>query len=201
MMEKNIVMMRKKAGPIFLSLMLAMGLIALVLSGCSQEKTSQTPPPPTQAKGPNPCEILDKLPADIAKPLDINYGNKAKLVGATFNRLSEKELQASYYWQPLDDLGQYNQVFVHFADVKNNLLFQNDHPFCQKRPFMEMQGKYVKETFRVSIPASAANKEGYIGIGLFAPDAKGWPRIKIESAGEIRTDNGGTRAIIENTKF
>lgn len=170
-------------------------LNSIILSGCGKEKT-------IESKGTLPvgiCEIFDKLPKDIAKSVEVNYGNKIKLLGLTVNKLSRNQLKVSYYWQPIVELGSYNIVFVHFTDKDNKILLQNDHVFCQKHSIHEIKDKFIKETLVVTVPQSEVDKEIYIKMGIYDPKST-W-RLKIESAGRIQLDDSNTRAIIEEVKL
>ena len=171
-------------------IVLCLLIVALSCYGCTEKKEIASKETPS-------CELLEKLPGDIAKPVQINYGNKIKLVGVTSKKLSADKWTVSYYWQPLDELGQFNQVFVHFVDTNNNMLFQNDHPFCQKKSFGEVKGKYVKETYLIAVPKKAAGKESSLKVGIFAPEAKGWPRVKIESAEGGTKEDDSTSALVD----
>jgi hypothetical protein len=161
------------------------------LSGC-KEKEKVTAP-----KVATPCEIFDKMPKDIGKPLDVNFKNKVKLLGITVDKASQNQLKISYYWQLIEDLGVYNVAFVHFSDSENKVLFQDDHDFCQKQSFQELKGKFIKETHTVNIPQSAIGKKIDIKIGIYAPSLKTDSRLKIESAGGAPVDEDNTRAIVE----
>jgi hypothetical protein len=174
-------------------LLVVWAVIAVVLSGCGKEKTSE--PKGTVPVG--ACDISDKQPGDIKKPLEINYGNKVKLLGITADKLSQNQLRIVYFWQPIEELGSYQHVFVHFTDTENNILFQNDHDFCQKKSFSELKGKFVKESYMLNIPESALGKVVYVKIGIYAYNLKSGPRLKIESRGKIPADDGNTRAIVE----
>ena len=164
-------------------------LMLIVFSACEKEKVQK----PLRITG--PCQIYDKLPAGIATPVDINYGNKIKLLGITAEKQPQNKLRISYYWQPMDELGSFNTVFVHFTDKDDKGLFGNDHAFCQDRPFRELKGKFVEEPFVLDIPPSAAGKEVTIKIGMYSVESNS--RLKIESSGGAPTDNDNTRAIIE----
>lgn len=168
---------------------------AVAFSGCTKEKA--TGPKVTGSAG--ACEILDKLPKDLAKPAEVNFDNRISLVGVTVNKISQEKLSISYYWRPMDVLGPYNTVFVHFTDKSNKALFQNDHPFCQQKSFEELKGKVVKETFNVDFPNNALGQEISVKIGLY--DLKSGGRLKIASANGIPTDDDNTRAIIESLKL
>ncbi|MBS1232858.1 MAG: hypothetical protein H6R42_512 [Nitrospirae bacterium] len=166
-----------------------------IFSGCSKEKSVETRGP----SGAGACEVFDKLPGDVGKSVEVNYGNKVKLLGISTNKLSPNKLKVSYYWQPQEDLGEYKQVFVHFTDAENKGLFQNDHLFCQK-PFGEIKGKIVKETYTVDVPQSAAGKEIEVKVGVYSPVAQSNARLKAESAG-TSVDDLNTRASVEKIKF
>jgi hypothetical protein len=169
--------------------------VAVALSGCTKEKATG----PKVVGSAGTCEVLDKLPKEVAKPLEINYAVAIKLLGITVNKGSRDKLTVSYYWQPHDSLEGYNTVFVHFTNKNNQILFQNDHRFCPQRPFKELKGKVVKETFNVDFPQSAVGQEIFVKIGLYDPQGGG--RLKIMSANGIRTDDSNSRAIVENLKL
>ena len=142
------------------------------------------------------CQILDKLPNDIAQPLEVNFGGKVVYLGTTIEKRAENQLKISYYWQLKNELGTYKQIFVHFTDKKNNPLFQSDHEFCANRSFEELKGKFIKDTHWVEIPQSAKGKEINVKIGLYVPEENG-PRLKVESAGKTPTDEYDTRALVD----
>lgn len=145
------------------------------------------------------CQIFDKLPNDIAQPLEVNFGDKAVYLGTTIEKRAENQLKISYHWQVKNDLGKYKQIFVHFTDNKNNPLFQNDHEFCENRSFEELKGKFIKDTHWVGIPQSAIGKEIDVKIGLYVPEENG-PRLKVEPAGNTPADENNTRALIYNIR-
>jgi hypothetical protein len=182
--------------PVCVVAMLVGVCIALTLTGCSKEKEQEKAKgTPYRASG--SCESFDKLPGDIAKPVEINYGGKVKLLGLTANKISPDKIKLSYYWQVLGDMGLYNVVFVHFTDAANTGLFGNDHDFCQRKPFSELKDKFTKETFTVNIPQSAKGQPIYIKVGIYAPEMQSNNRLKIASAGKTPLDDGNTRAIVE----
>jgi hypothetical protein len=145
------------------------------------------------------CQILDKLPNDIAHPLEVNFGGKAVYLGTTAEKRAENQLKISYYWQLKGDLGKYKQIFVHFTDKENNPLFHNDHEFCAKSSFEELKGKFIKDTQWVGVPQSAKGKKINVKIGLYAPEENG-PRLKVESAGKTPTDEDNTRALVDKIR-
>ena len=177
---------------IILSLIIS---IAVPFSGCTKEKAAGP-----KATGPaGTCEILDKLPKDLAKPMEVNFDNRINVLGVTVNKVSEEKLSVSYYWRPMGVLESYNTVFVHFTDKNNKALFQNDHPFCQQKSFEELKGNIVKETVNVDFPKNAAGQEIFVKIGFYDPKSAG--RLKIASANGIPTDDDNTRAIIKSLKL
>ena len=135
---------------------------------------------------------------DLGKPLEVNYGDKVRFLEMTFTKLPENRLEISYYWQILGDLGAYIS-FVHFTDLNNNILFQNDHAIGPMRSYRELIGKFIKETYFVDIPQSAVNKEVYVKVGIYSP-VQG-DRLQIISSGEIPTDDSGTRVTIGKINF
>lgn len=175
--------------------MFFLSIIASLLLGCGKENA-------TEPKGVGPvgtCEILDKLPKDIGKSFEINYGSRIKLIAINTNKISANQLSVSYYWQSMNDIGPYNMVFVHFVGADGKILFQNDYLFCRQKSFEELKGKVVKDTFKVDFPKNTAGHEIFVKIGLYDPKSGG--RLKIASSNGIPTDDGNTRAIIESLKL
>ena len=193
-MDKHVMRIGKVKSAFYL-ITVFLCIFSFVLLGCSKEKAAEP-----KGKGPaETCEILDNLPKDVSKSIEIDYGNRIKLVGVTANKEAQDKLQVSYYWQAKDELEAYNMVFVHFTDKDNKGIFQNDHPFCQQTSFEEMKGKVVKETFKIDLPKNAVGQEIFVKIGLYDP--KSGRRLKIESQGGIPADDGNTRAIVERLKL
>jgi hypothetical protein len=179
---------------IFLAAIAAL-IVAIFSLGCEKEKATT----PKEAGPVGTCEILDAMPIDVSKPVDINFANRIKLTGITVNKKAQDKLQITYYWQSMDELGAFNMVFVHFTDQDNKVLFQNDHPFCQKYNLKELKNKILKEMYVVDLPASAMGREIYLKLGLYDPKASG--RLKIISSGEVKMDDNATRAIVESLKL
>jgi len=149
----------------------------------------------------NSCDIYDEAPQDIAKAVEVNYGNNIiKLIGLTIKKPLRTQLEISYYWKITGQIDSYIS-FVHFTDIDNNILFQNDHHFCQKLSFEDLKGKFIKETYVLNIPQSALHKEVDVKIGVFSPLLKSDQRLKIELNGDTLMDNGNTRAIIDKLKL
>lgn len=180
----------KSLNAIFL---LFFGLFIIFISGC--EKKESVKEKPQRITG--PCEVLDRIPEDLSKPLDVNFGGRIKLSGITTSRVSPDKLKVTYFWQIINETDSYNEAFVHFTDRDNKVLFQNDHDLCQRRPFSELKGKFIKEPYVIEIPTSTVGKDIYIKVGIYAPDLERAPRLKIESAGGVPTDDDNTRAIVE----
>ncbi len=186
-----------KAKIIFCLVILFLTMLSVVLSGC---KEAQEPTATKKVLG--ECELFDKLPADIMKPAEVNYGGKVKLVGTTTEKLSPNKLKISYYWQILDDFGPYNKAFVIFSDKDDKQLFGNDHDFCQNRTFKELKDKFIKETYTVAVPPETAiGSKVNVGIGIFAPELKTDVRLKITSAGSAKVADVNTRAIVDEISF
>jgi hypothetical protein len=174
-------------------------VIAIFLLGCEKEKAQAPVTEPLKTGISGTCEILGKLPKDMAKPLEINFGNRIKLIGITINKESKEKLKLTYYWKLMDTLDAYNTPFAHFTDKDNKGVFQEVHRFCPQKAFEELKGKIIKETYDVPFPQSARGLELYVKIGLYDPKMLG--RLKIESADGIQTDDGNTRAIVEKFKL
>jgi hypothetical protein len=168
-------------------------LIAVVLFyGCEEKKEKGI-----ETKGNSPCDVLDKMPVDVGKTFDINYGNKVKLLGITVNQSPNKPLTISYYWQLVDDLGPYDQVFVHFTAAGGKILFQGDHPFCQSRSSSELRGRVIRETQYIVPSPDSLGKEVDMKIGLFAPTTPKYDRLKVESATGATAADDNTDAVVE----
>jgi len=191
MPDKNGTTLRK-AKTLCVTILFLIGLVVIVLSGCEKKEASKLP----LHRVTGPCEVYDKLPGDIAKPVDVNFGGKVKLLGITINKLPKNQMNVTYYWQLLNELDTYDAAFVHFTDKDNKVLFQNDHDLCQRRPFMELKGKFIKEPYVINIPQSATGKEVYVKLGIFSIEPNAG-RLKIESSGGMPLDDSNTRATIE----
>jgi len=164
----------------------------VVLSAC--EKKEAVKAHPLRVTG--PCEVFDKLPGDIAKPLKVNFGDKVELLGITINKLPKDQLSVTYYWRLLNELGTYDAVFVHFTDKDNKILFQNDHDLCKRRSFSELKGKFVKEPYIINVPQSAKGQEVYVKLGIVSIEPN-IGRLKVEAAGGLPTEDTNTRATVD----
>jgi len=188
MTRKEIGMMGK--GGQFIGFVLV-GIIMSVLfsSGCTKEKKVVE----TKALG---CTTSDNLPAEVTKKAEVNFENKIKLLGTSIKKLSSDQIEVSYFWQVTGKLDRFKNIYVHFADKSNNVLFQNDHEFCPKKTFEELKGKVVKEVFVVGVPQAAKGKEISLKLGVYVPEPNG-PRLKVESAGDAVVDEKNTRAAVD----
>ena len=167
--------------------------VSLFFLGCEKKQ----PAPAHSPKVIGQCEVFETLPADIANKAEVMYGDKIKLLGITVNKISESKLQISYYWQLLNELGPYNKAFVIFSDKNKKQLFGNDHDLCQSKPFTELKGKFIKETFMVGVTQSASGQKVDIGIGIFAPELTTDVRLKVTSTGKTPLEDAKTRAVIQ----
>ena len=145
-----------------------------------------------------PCEVYGQWPKTSVKPLDVNYGDKVRLVEMSFTHLHENRLEISYYWQIMDELGSYIS-FVHFTDPNNHILFQNDHAIGPVRSYKELIGKFIKETYFIDVPPSAVGKTIHVKMGIFSQDRG--DRLIVKSSKDIPTDDSGTRATIGEINF
>ncbi|MFZ3136759.1 MAG: hypothetical protein WA126_05125 [Thermodesulfovibrionales bacterium] len=195
MINKNITALLKKNLCFFVMLVL-LASTSGILSGC-KEKASAPAPSVAPPKNIGQCEILDALPGDIAKTVEVNYGDKIKLLGITVNKQGNNKLKISYYWQLLNELGPYNKAFVILSDKNKKQITGNDHDLCENKPFTELKGKFIKETFMFGVPQSASGQKVDIGIGIFAPELSTNVRLKITSAGKTPVDDVNTRAVIQ----
>lgn len=183
-------------------LLSCMFLAVTVFSACTRQKdnTVKVTPPSESSMTPG-CETLDKLPDDLVKTFEVDYGDKIKLLGVTFVKNSPTRIKLSCYWQPVGEPGIYNKVYVHFAGSDDAILFQADHDFCMKKPFSELQGKLLKETFYADIPQSAMGKEASIKIGIFAPSTTNYERLPIISATGAERKDDNTSAVVGKLRF
>ncbi|MBM4146296.1 MAG: hypothetical protein FJ240_08495 [Nitrospira sp.] len=200
MIYKNIMALLKKNLWFFVIFVL-LASTSGILSGC-KEKASAPAPSLAPPKNIGQCEVLDTLPDDIAKPVEVNFGDKAKFLGITTQKSAQNKLAIYYYWQVLDQLGPYTEAFVIFADENDKQLSGNNHALCNKKPFGELKGKYIKEIYTIDIPQIAIGKKVNISVGIFSPDLKPEnARLKIKSAGKTVITDNNTRAIVEEIKF
>jgi hypothetical protein len=195
MIYKNIMALLKENLWFFVMLVL-LASTSGILSGC-KGKASAPSPSVAPPKNIGQCEILDTLPGNIAKPVEVNYGDKVKLLGITTNKQVDNKLKISYYWQPLNELGPYHTVFVIFSDKNDKQLFGDNHDFCQNKQFPEIKDKFIKETYIIGIPQSAEGNKIDVGIGIFSPEMKTDARLKITSAGKTPVRDVNTRAIVD----
>ena len=170
-------------------------IFSLFMLGCSKEKTTEL-----EVQGPvGTCDVIDGMPQDVKKPLEVNFGNRIKLIGVTVDKQAEDKLQVSYYWEIMDLLEAYNTVFVHFNDKNNKIVFQNDHTFCPQKSFAELKKSIVKETFEVFYPKTAVGQEITLKIGLY--DIKFGGRLNVDSAKGTALDDNNTSALIDRIMF
>jgi hypothetical protein len=175
---------------------LLLAILIMTLSGCKEKV--EAPYSVLLKKIVGTCEVFDKLPSGISKPVDVNFGNKVKLLGISVNKESQSQLKMSYYWQIMEDPAPYNAAFVLFiAKDDNKQVMGNDHYLCQKHPFAELKGKFVKESYTVVIANPAVGKKIDIAIGIFSPELETNNRLKITSAGKTPTMDNNTAAIVE----
>jgi hypothetical protein len=186
----------RKTKKIFYFILSLSTILIVGLPGC--EEKAQAPYSVLLKKVVGTCEVFDKLPSGISKPVEVNFGNKVKLLGISVNKESQSRLKMSYYWQILEDPTPYNAAFVLLiAKDDNNQVMGNDHYLCQNHPFGELKGKFVKETSTVVIADSAVGKKIDVGIGIFGPELKTNSRLKITSAGKTPIIDNNTCAIVE----
>ena len=153
------------------------------------------------SEGAGRCESSPFLPLDMAIPLEVNYGGKIKLWGATTVMPSKNRMIISHYWQRLESLGSYTTVFVHFTDAKNRIILWKQYEFCQRLHFEESRGRFIRETFEVSIPDSVKGTEVFMKVGIITQEPILLNRLRIEAAGGVPTDDNSTRAIIQKLKL
>lgn len=195
MTERDATTFRKTKRISYFILLLS-AILIVGLAGC--EEKAQAPYSELLKKVVGTCEIFDTLPSGISKPVEVNFGNKVKLLGISINKESQSKLKMSYYWQILEDPTPHNAAFVLLiAKDDNKQVMGNDHYLCQNHPFGELKGKFVKETYTVVIADSAVGKKVDVGIGIFGPELKTDVRLEITSAGKTPTVDNKTSAIVE----
>lgn len=198
MTGKTATILGKTTSILRLIVLMSAALLILIPLGCKKKEK----PPGPDAKAVGTCEVFDRLPEDILKPVDITYGDKysdkAKFLGLTVRKLSPDKLKISYHWQLLNELGPYGKAFVVFTDKAGKQLSGNDHDLCEKRPFAELKGKFIKETYTVDILQTMVGKKIDIGIGIFSPDLNpDASRLKVTLAGKSSVTDNNTRALVE----
>jgi hypothetical protein len=140
-----------------------------------------------------PCEIYERWPKDFANPLELEYGGKVKLWEVVFNQRFENRLEITYTWEVLDELGDYIS-FTHFTDMKNRILFGENHAIGEKRSYRDLIGKFIEETYFVEVPSATIGMEIFMKVGIFSP-VRG-DRLAIRASRTLPLDESNTRAII-----
>ena len=177
-------------------------VVLLSFYGCAEKKEAE----PKAAKettalpAATSCELINELPSGVAKPVEVNFGNKVKLLGVTTETMSGKQIKISYYWQLLEDLGKYDTVFVHFEDADHKILIGADRAFCQHKSFAELKGKVIKETQIVAAPQPVPDKELNVMIGIYAATDNN-ARLKVESASGVAKGDSDTAVSAGKTRF
>lgn len=192
-MKNGLITYSKNLKTIFFTLFL---LITFLIFGCTEEKKQKVDNFNIEPKFLG-CQVLDKIPEDINKQMEVNFGGKIKLLGISVNKMPEsKSIEISYLWRVLQDISPYNKIFVHFTDSMGNILFQNDHDFCTEYSFhKKIENKFIKESFLIYIPKSLINSELDIKIGIYDPiSSKG---CEIKSNGGLPVDYGNTAIILK----
>lgn len=179
-------------GVYFIVALFLVGLMLPIVIGCEKKEAVKD----RIHRVTGDCDVYDNLPGDIQTSIDVNFENKIKLLGVTSKRLSKNQLSVTYYWQLLNHLDTYDTAFVHFTDKENNILFQNDHDLCQRRPFHELKDKFIKEPYVISIPQSVSGKDIYIKMGMVSLQPN-IGRLKILSSGGLPIDDLNTRVTAE----
>ena len=179
----------------FSVLLMLLAIIFMLSTGCQRKSEVNE-----YKEGPGPCLVYDKTPADIANPAEVNFGNKVKLAGITVDKLSEKQVMIAYYWQILDDPGKYRQIFVHFADSKGNILFQNDHTLCPGKSLESLKGKTIKDTYVIHVPKKTETQEINVTVGVYMPEPA-YPRLMIQSSGGMITGENNTCVTFQKIKL
>jgi hypothetical protein len=175
------------------------GLLVLLFPSRSNMVSFAKSPPISRS-----CHILTEPPLDsaIAMPLELNYGNRVRLLGITIEHTTPDTVRLSYYWQSISDWGAADNTFIHFTDAKDNILFQNDHPLCDGQPYSNVAGKYFKETFLIAPPERArASPEILFKIGVYDPrTAASGLRIRASAPG-VKLIGNDTAALVDVTSL
>ena len=74
-MMKDFATIARKGKGILRLLLVVWAVMAVVLSGCGKEKAGE----PKGAAPVGTCDVSDKKPGDIKKPLEVNYGNRINI--------------------------------------------------------------------------------------------------------------------------
>ena len=113
---------------------------------------------PTYA--PPPRYTLDQMPA-IANPLDVNYGDRVRLLGYELSSQAAKPgdtVHVTFYWLVLDRMAENYSVFIHFLNAEGDIVTQRDsHPGLGNYVTSRWRpGEVIQDTYPVPIPAWAA---------------------------------------------
>ncbi len=148
--------------------------------------------------------ILDAPPADMPHKLDVNFENKAHLIGYKFEPETAKpgeEAKITYYWQSDDVLDDGWLLFTHVRDEGTGKLgnLDFDGPLREARnghqvlgPEHWEKGKVYVDEQTYKVPADVAGAEITFLVGIWKGDA----RLRILSG----PNDGDNSAIVGKLK-
>lgn len=148
-----------------------------------------------QLHHPQLIETLKIAPA-IKHPINANFSNKIEFLGYNIDKTKleiGEIVHITYYWNCLARMEEDYTVFVHFTDNKENIIFQQDHPFCHgDYPTSEWNtSEIIKEEYYFSVPQKVKEGAYDLRIGVYIPHKE---RMDV-----ITTENGtwdGWRLVI-----
>ncbi len=126
----------------------------------------------------------------VARPLDINLGDKARLVGydlrdAVGESLSVKPgdtLHLTLYWQSLAQFDKSYTAFVHLLDAEGNIWGQRDSiPGGGELPTTSWApGEFLTDEYAIPVMPDAPAGKYTLALGLY--DAETWQRLPVRGA-------------------
>jgi 4-amino-4-deoxy-L-arabinose transferase-like glycosyltransferase len=121
-------------------------------------------------------------PPVVQAPVDINFGEQARLVGIDLPRRQGAPgdtLQLTLHWQALATAAKNWKVFLHLTDDQGNIVAQKDQiPGDGKLPLTGwVPGEYLIDDYSLAIPADAPRGTYLLKVGLY--DANDGSRLPV----------------------
>ncbi len=109
----------------------------------------------------------------IARPLQLDFGGKLRLVGADgpISAKAGTTLPLVFYWQTISPVQQDYTTFIHLLDSAGKIVAQLDlAPLSGTRPTSLWQpGETVRDEYPLALPANLPPGEYRLTLGLYLP--------------------------------
>ncbi len=133
-------------------------------------------------------------PPDPSIPLNVNFGDRAGLVGMDLPRLQVKageQLPLTLYWQALDSFDKSWTVFVHLVNSDGQIVSQQDQiPGGGQFPTTGwLPNEYLVDSYDLVIPVDTppGQKAYRLKIGLYDPNNPS--RLPVMEGGQVVNDH------------